>query len=358
MRFHVRMIRRLLIPVLALAAASAIGAGVGIGVWEAKDSNEATATVTAPNRATSAGNDLSINEIYDRARNGVVHITTSAGGVDSPFAPPDGGNATGSGFVIDDEGHVVTNQHVVEGVERVTVRFADGEESGARVVGADASTDVALLELDNVPEGVEPLELGSAASLEIGDLLVAIGSPFGLQGTVTSGIVSALDRELTAPDGFTIDGAIQTDAAVNPGNSGGPLLDGQGRVVGINSQIATETGGNVGIGYAVPIETVQEVVEALQAGRTIERPYLGVRLTDADNEGARLVEVAEGGPADDAGIQIGDVVVEVEGEAIDSGDDLRSAIADREPGDELELTVRRDGDTRDVTVELGTRPTS
>jgi len=349
------MFRRLLIPVLALAAASAIGAGVGIGVWEAKDSDEA-ATVTAPNRATSApaGSDLSIKEIYDRAESGVVHITTSAG-VDSPFAPPDGGGATGSGFVIDDDGHVVTNQHVVEGVERVTVRFANGEESGARVVGADASTDVALLELDEVPEGVEPLDLGSAESLEIGDLLVAIGSPFGLQGTVTSGIVSALDRELTAPDGFTIDGAIQTDAAVNPGNSGGPLLDGQGRVVGINSQIATETGGNVGIGYAVPIETVQEVVEALLEGRTIERPYLGVRLTDADN-GARLVEVVEGGPAAAAGLQPGDVVVEVEGEAIDSGGDLRSAVAEREPGDELELTVRRNGDTRDVTVELGARP--
>jgi putative serine protease PepD len=349
------MFRRLLAPVLALAAASAIGAGVGIGVWEAKDSDETAATVTAPNRNTSApaGNDLSINEIYDRAQSGVVHITTG-GQIDSPFAPDDG-TATGSGFVIDDDGHVVTNQHVVEGFDRVTVRFADGQEVPARVVGTDASTDVALLDLERIPEGADPLELGSAESLEIGDLLVAIGSPFGLQGTVTAGIVSALDRELTAPDGFTIDGAIQTDAAVNPGNSGGPLLDGQGRVVGMNSQIATETGGNVGIGYAVPIETVQEVVEALEAGRTIERPYLGVRLTDADG-GARLVEVVEGGPAADAGLQVGDVVVEVEGETIDSGGDLRSAIAEREPGDELELTVRRDGDTQDVTVELGTRP--
>ena len=256
------MFRRLLVPVLALAAASAIGAGVGIGVWEAKETDEAAATVTTPNQVTSApaGSNLSINEIYDGASSGVVHITTAAGGQTSPFGSPDGGGATGSGFVIDDEGHVATNQHVVEGVEQVTVRFENGEELTARVVGADPSTDVALLKLDSLPDGVEPLDLGSTESLEIGDLVVAIGSPFGLQGTVTAGIVSALGRELTAPDGFTIDGAIQTDAAINPGNSGGPLLDGQGRVVGINSQIATETGGNVGIGYAVPIETVQEVV--------------------------------------------------------------------------------------------------
>ncbi len=351
------MFRRLLVPVLALAAASAIGAGVGIGVWEAKETDEAASTVTTPNQVTSApaGSNLSINEIYDGASSGVVHITTGAAQAD-PLGG--GGGATGSGFVIDDEGHVATNQHVVEGVEQVTVRFENGEERTARVVGADPSTDVALLKLDSLPDGVEPLELGSTESLEIGDLVVAIGSPFGLQGTVTAGIVSALGRELTAPDGFTIDGAIQTDAAINPGNSGGPLLDGQGRVVGINSQIATESGGNVGIGYAVPIETVQEVVEALKTGQTIERPYLGVRLSDADN-GAALVEVTDGSPAEDAGLEPGDVVVEVEGEAIDSGDELRRAVAEHQPGDELELTVRgSDGETRDVTVTLGTRPGS
>ena len=158
------------------------------------------------------------------------------------------------------------------------MRFPNGDEVGAKVVGADASSDVAVLELDSIPSGVTPLELGSSESLEIGDLVVAIGSPFGLEGTVTSGIVSALHRELTAPDGFTIDGAIQTDAAINPGNSGGPLLDGQGRVVGINSQIASSSGGNEGIGYAVPIESAKEVADSLIAGKTIERPFLGVRL--------------------------------------------------------------------------------
>jgi putative serine protease PepD len=342
---------------LALAASAAIGAGVGIGVWEWRDSDEAAVTTTAPNRVTSApsGSDLSIKEIYDRARSGVVHITAQSGSSNAPFLPPEGDSATGSGFVIDEDGHVVTNQHVVSGRERVSVRFSDGTETTARVVGEDPSTDIALLELQNMPEGVEPLELGSAEGLEIGDLVVAIGSPFGLEGTVTTGIVSALDRELTAPDGFTIDGAIQTDAAINPGNSGGPLLDGQGRVVGVNSQIASESGGNDGIGYAVPVETVKDVVEALESGRAIERPWLGVRIADAAGGGAQLVDVVDGSPADDAGLRAGDVVVQIAGEAVGDGGDLRRAVADRDPGDELELEVRRDGETREVTVELGNR---
>ena len=257
--------------------------------------------------------------------------------------------------MIDDEGHVATNQHVVEGVEQVTVRFENGEELTARVVGGGPSTDVALLKLDSLPDGVEPLDLGSTESLEIGDLVVAIGSPFGLQGTVTAGIVSALGRELTAPDGFTIDGAIQTDAAINPGNSGGPLLDGQGRVVGSTRRSRPRPAATSGSG-AVPIETVQEVVRALQSGQTIERPYLGVRLSDADN-GAALVEVTDGSPADDAGLEPGDVVVEVEGEAIDSGDEppRRRRARERRAGAErrAEATARRATHRR-----VGTRPGS
>jgi putative serine protease PepD len=349
------MVRKLMISVLALAAAAAIGAGVGIGAWEWQDSEQAVVTTTAPNRVTSApaGSDLSINEIYEKANGGVVQITS--GGSNAPFAPQGGATSTGSGFVIDDEGHIVTNQHVVNGAQNVTVRFSNGTEKTARVVGEDPSTDVALLEVGDVPDGVEPLELGSSESLEIGDLVVAIGSPFGLEGTVTAGIVSALDRELTAPDGFTIDGAIQTDAAINPGNSGGPLLDGQGRVIGINSQIASESGGNEGVGYALPIETAKEVVDALEAGRPIERPWLGVRISDADGGGALLVDVENGSPADDGGLQPGDVVLEAGGQSVDDGNDLRSAVADRKPGDELKLEVRRNGQTREVTVELGNR---
>jgi len=353
------MFRKFLVFFLSIVAASAIGAGAGIGIWEATDDDGGSATVvqTAPTRSVADGTQLSVNEIYQRAKDGVVLVTANTGTQGSPFLPPGqgGGASTGSGFLIDGEGHILTNQHVVDGAESVTVRFPDGDEIDARVVGADASSDVAVLELDSVPSGVAPIELGSSESLEIGDLVVAIGSPFGLEGTVTSGIVSALHRELTAPDGFTIDGAIQTDAAINPGNSGGPLLDGQGRVIGINSQIASSSGGNEGIGYAVPIETAREVADALIAGRPIERPFLGVQLAESDN-GAQIAAVTDGSPADRAGLQQGDVITEVEGEAA-SADDVRRAVADRKPGDELELTVLRDGDTETVTATLGKRPT-
>jgi putative serine protease PepD len=345
------MFRKFLVFFLAIVAASAIGAGAGIGVWEATDDDEGASNVvqTAPTRSVATGT-LSVNEIYERAKDGVVLVSTST---QTPFGQ--GGGGTGSGFLIDDEGHVLTNQHVVDNAQSVTVRFPDGDEIDARVVGADASSDVAVLELETVPSGVTPLELGASESLEIGDLVVAIGSPFGLEGTVTSGIVSALHRELTAPDGFTIDGAIQTDAAINPGNSGGPLLDGQGRVIGINSQIASSSGGNEGIGYAVPIETAKEVADALIAGRAIERPFLGVQLGESD-DGAQVAAVTPGSPADRAGLQQGDVITEVEGEQANA-DDVRRAVAERDPGDELELTVVRDGETETITATLGKRPT-
>src|SRR5918995_1930564 len=322
------MFRKFLVFFLAIVAASAIGAGAGIGIWEATDDDDGASNVvqTAPTRSVATGT-LSVNEIYERAKDGVVLVSTST---QTPFGQ--GGGGTGSGFLIDDEGHVLTNQHVVDNAQSVTVRFPDGDEIDARVVGADASSDVAVLELETVPSGVTPLELGASESLEIGDLVVAIGSPFGLEGTVTSGIVSALHRELTAPDGFTIDGAIQTDAAINPGNSGGPLLDGQGRVVGINAQIASESGGNEGVGYALPIETAKEVVDALKAGKPIERPWLGVQIADADGGGAALVDVVNGSPADDAGLQAGDVVLKASGETVADGNDLRRAVTDRDPG--------------------------
>jgi putative serine protease PepD len=274
-------------------------------------------------------------------------------GVDTPFGP--GQQGSGSGFVIDDEGHVATNEHVVEGAERVTVILADETEIAARVVGVDRSTDVAVLELEETPDDLQPLPFGSSSSLELGDPVIAIGSPLGLQGTVTAGIVSALDRDIQAPDGFTIDGVIQTDAALNPGNSGGPLLDLDGRVVGMNAQIAGGPGVSNGIGYAIPAETVRDIADQLIEGGEVEHPYLGVRIQDVD-EGARIVEVVDGSPADDAGLRQGDVVTEAGGEEIASADDLTDAVGSRKPGDELELRVRREGDTRTITVELGTRP--
>jgi putative serine protease PepD len=353
------MLKRILIPVAALAAAALLGGVAAVGVWEAVDDDAPTAEAEAAagSQPVAAGG-LSVGDIYERTIPGVVEISAQSQAQDfGPFSPGGEQTATGSGFVIDRDGHVVTNQHVVDGAESVTVKFHDGQEVEARVVGTDASTDVALLQLEEDVD-VEPLQLGASEGLEIGDPVVAIGSPFGLEGTVTTGIVSALDRQLRAPDGFTIDGAIQTDAALNQGNSGGPLLDARGRVIGVNSQIASESGGNDGIGYAVPIDTVKDVVGQLEDGGTIERAYLGVSIADAEDGGAEIASVANGSPAAEAGLREGDVVVEAAGEAVENGDELRSAVSERKPGDELELQVRRDGETESLTVELGTRPSS
>jgi putative serine protease PepD len=338
------MNRRILVSGAALVATAVLGGVVGAGIVTAVDDDPATASpapaeeVEQPIAAASGA----IADLYRRAAPSVVHVQVSS--VE--------GAASGSGWVYD-ESHIVTNQHVVGGAETVTVRFPSGEEATARVVGADASTDVALLELER---DLTPLDLGSSNALEVGDTVIAIGSPFGLEGTLTVGVVSGLHRELSAPDGFAIEGAIQTDAALNPGNSGGPLLDDQGRVVGMNSQIRSESGGSDGIGYAISIETIRSVVDQLLDDGTVEHPYLGVRVGDAEDGGAQLAEVVAGGPAEDAGLQSGDVVVSANGEELDAGDDLRRAVASLQPGDELELEVRRGAEELTVTVELGRRP--
>jgi putative serine protease PepD len=199
------------------------------------------------------------------------------------------------------------------------------------------------------------MELGSSAGVEVGDSVYAIGNPFGLERSFTAGIVSAVDRDIRAPNGFTIGDAIQTDAPVNQGNSGGPLLDTEGNVIGVVSQIASETGGNVGIGYAVPSDTIRDVVEALLRDGEIERAYLGVRLAETD-EGVRLANVIDGEPADKAKLQTGDLVLEAAGKPVETAADIQNAVAARKPGQELELKIRRGGDERTVTVELGTRP--
>ena len=370
--------KRFVIPIATLVAAAAIGGVGAVGVWEALDGDAepaaATATTTATpaaaqDRPTATGDALSLTEIYTKAAPGVVEIeaTRAAAGADEgdeedrpralPFGlPQPEAQAGGTGFVIDDEGHILTNQHVVADATRVRVRFANGDVTDARVVGTDPSTDVALLQVEG-DRDVTPLELGSSEALEVGDPVAAIGSPYGLEGTLTAGIVSALDRDIRAPNGFTIDGAVQTDAALNSGNSGGPLLDAQGRVVGIASQIRTETGGNIGIGYAVPIETAQRVVEQLLQGREIEYAYLGVSLGEPTEEGVP-VDVVDGGPADEAGLRDGDLITKVDGEEVDEAEDVSDAVTAKSPGDELRLEVRRGGETETFDVELGERPES
>jgi putative serine protease PepD len=338
-----------------VAFAALVGAALGIGGWEVLDdggTQAAPAAVTTvestPANASDTTSAFSVARLYRAASPSVVEVR----------AQSSAGAATGSGFVIDDQGRVVTNEHVIDGAGDVTVVTSDGKQHDARIVGSDRSTDIALLDVSD-DAALPPLRLGSTASLSVGDPVIAIGSPFGLQGTVTSGIVSGLDREIQAPDGFPIDGAIQTDAALNSGNSGGPLLDARGRVVGVNSQIESRSGGNVGVGYAVPVEIVKSVVDQLLTDGTAEHGYLGVQLSDPGTEaGVPVAEVVDGGPAADAGLRAGDRILRVAGAQVDALSDVRSAVGARKPGSKIEVEVRRDGDTKTITVTLGRRPSS
>ncbi len=355
----------------AITAVLAVGGLGGAGLTAVLDNGGGSPVASAPAvqvsgaRTASTTSALTIQQIYRQSSPGVVQIVvnrpaTSARTAVSPFGTP-ASQVTGSGFVIDSAGHVVTNEHVVEGASSATVVFSNGEREAARVVGSDASTDVAVVELEHHDRALTPLTLGSSSSLQIGDPLLAIGSPFGLQGTVTAGIVSALHRELQSPNGFAIDGAIQTDAALNSGNSGGPLLDSHGRVVGVNSQIQSQSGGNVGIGYAVPIDTAKRIASQLVESGRVDHAYFGVKLagsSQVDPAGVQIAAVVSGGPAANAGLHPDDRVTKVDGKRIHSSVELRAAIDAKRPGDKLRIEFRRGSATKTTTVELGKRPTS
>jgi putative serine protease PepD len=336
----------------SLLLAAGVGGAVGAGVALELDDDSAAETST-PTSQPVAQTASALSAVYQRVKDGVVEVTVSTG---AQFGRDIPGGATGSGFVIDKEGHIITNQHVVEGASTVQVRFSDGTEVDAEVVGTDPSTDIAVLDVDRPASRLTPLSFAGAGSLRVGDSVIAIGSPFGLEGTLTSGIVSALGREIQSPNRFTIENAIQTDAALNQGNSGGPVLDSAGRVVGVAAQIRSESGGSDGIGYAIPGDTAQRVARELIQDGSVEHAYLGVSLPD--DGAARLQDVVEGTPADRAGLQPGDEVTAVDGDAIDSGDELRAAIDARKPSDKITLTIERNGQERTVQVTLGQRPAS
>jgi putative serine protease PepD len=292
----------------------------------------------------------SVSDIYAATAPGVAYIQNGGSG------------GSGSGFLMDGQGHVVTNEHVVEGSNEFTVRFGeDGDALPARLVGKDASTDLAVLSVDpkKVSAETKPLALASSSQLRPGDVAVAIGSPFGLSGSVTSGIISALDREIESPNGFPISGVLQTDAAINPGNSGGPLLDAEGRVIGVNSQIASSARQSSGVGFAVPVDTVKKVVPELLKGGEIERAYLGVSSTlDPNGDGAVVAAITQDGPAASSGLRTGDRITSLDGRAIKEPTDLSSSVLERKPGDRVKLTVVRGGERRTIEVQLGTRPDS
>jgi putative serine protease PepD len=350
-----------------VAGAASVGAVVAVlalaGAFDGSDTTVRDQAATTPPRATSPAAartaPAAVADIYSRVSPGVVFVQANSGRGQLPF-PGGGQAASGSGFVIDDQGRIVTNDHVVEGADQFRVRFGEnGDPIVAKLLGTDPSADLALLKVDpkDVGESLQPLVLGASENLRPGDPAIAIGSPFGLEGTVTSGIVSALGRTIQAPNGFSISGAVQTDAAINPGNSGGPLLDADGRVIGVNSQIASQSGANSGVGFAVPSDTVKDVVPKLIADGKIERAYLGLSSGEQpDTPGAVVGPVNAGAPAAKAGIRTGDVITAFGGKAIRSPSELSLAVLTKAPGDKVEIRLKRDGNTRTVTVELGNRP--
>ena len=377
--------------VVAVLGWIAIAAGA---IQSEGDTTTTVATpITAPVDAKSEdGSANVVNQIYRSDGEGVAFIASQIEPTETesfnPFGevePESGGTATGSGFVIDDEGHILTNNHVVEGASKVTVKLGDSEKTyDAEVVGADPGTDIALLQVDAPDSEIQPLTLGRSSEMEVGDPVVAIGNPFGLDRTVTSGIVSALQRQIQAPNGFSISHVIQTDAAINPGNSGGPLINSSGEVIGINAQIATGGGGNgnVGIGFAIPIDTVRAELEQLKTKGEVEHAFIGIaggtitpELAKAVNlpveEGVIVQSVVKDGPADKAGIEAGgttatingeevrlggDIITEVDGKRLKSMDELIEIVQGSKPGDELELTILRGGDEKSADVTLGTQP--
>ena len=311
---------------------------------------QSTATPAATSSSSSAAVPTDVSDIYRRVSPGVVYIASTTAQ----------GQASGSGWVYAADGTIVTNDHVVESARKVSVRFTEnGDPIDAEVVGTDPSSDIAVLKIDpsKVEGGVKPLQLADAKQLEPGQPAIAIGSPFGLQGTVTSGIVSALGREIQAPNGFTISGVIQTDAAINPGNSGGPLLDDSGRVIGINSQIATNgSDSNSGVGFAVPIDTVKQVVPQLKADGKIDRAWLGVSSSDAAPRDGAVVQQVTGAPAQKAGLRPGDVILNLGDRSIATASDLGQAVNSHKPGDTVKVQVQRNGSRETLSVTLGTRP--
>jgi putative serine protease PepD len=368
----------------ALVGAVLVGGGAGAASYAAFSSSHSKTVVrqvtVAGAEPASSERSLSVSQIYQRTNKGVVEITVTSTGDATPFAGPQTQRAQGSGFVYDDSGHVVTNQHVVDGADSISVTFWNGATYKAALVGSDASTDLAVVDVDAPTSLLHPLALGDSGKVGVGDGVVAIGSPFGLEESVTSGIVSAVHRSMTAPNDFTINDSIQTDAAINHGNSGGPLLDMQGRVIGVNAQIESDSGGSDGVGFAIPSNTVQSIVSQLISNGNVRHAYLGVAVETIPasiaaaldvHTGVELTQVRSGTPADRAGLHAssgtrtvdgqeyptgGDVITAIDGKAVSTAAELQAAIDAKRPRDTISVTYSRAGKSHTVRVKLATRP--
>jgi putative serine protease PepD len=343
--------------VAAFAATALVAGGAGATAVALTTGGGAHTATTSQPPALSIANlsSLSVGDIASRYTKSVVEIvstTTPSNNSAIPFGNSQSSQAEGTGWVYDTSGHIVTNEHVIDGASSVKVTFSDGTTASATVVGKDASTDLAVLKVNVDASKLTPLTLADSSAVHVGDGVVAIGDPFGLAGTVTSGIVSALNREIQAPNGTPIEGAIQTDAAINHGNSGGPLFDLSGHVIGITSQIESDSGGNDGVGFAIPSNTVKSIVTQLVASGSAQHAFLGVAPQSVAG-GVKAASVQSGSAAAKAGLQAGDVIVSVGGTATPDASTLRAAIAAHKPGDKVELKIIRNGATKTIEVTLG-----
>jgi putative serine protease PepD len=342
---------------LPLAAALAVGTGAGAAIYAGTNgghSSTSTTVVASVPAQPAATTSSSLTQLYKNVSPGVVDIVVnqSSGGFGDQ-----GAQAEGSGFVVDSNGDIVTNQHVVDGATSIKVTFQNGKTVKATLVGSDTSTDIAVIKVSVPTDELHPLTFASSSSVEVGQPVAAIGSPFGLPETLTSGIVSALNRTISAPNNFSISGAIQTDAPINHGNSGGPLLNSDGQVIGVNAQIESDSGGNDGVGFAIPSNAVKSVADTIISGGKVEHAYLGITVADSTSgSGAEVSSVKDSTPAASAGLKAGDVITAIDGDPVTSADDLTAKISAHKPGDKVTLSVTRNGATQKIVVTLGTRP--
>lgn len=355
----------------AVLSAALVGAVIALAVNSG--GNNRTVTVMQPARGARVPSSLrtsltaskaqTVNQIFRQDGPGVVDIVVTSnvnsGGL---FGGTQQAQGEGAGVVYDTKGDILTDEHVVDNATSVTVKFDDGYKTRAKVVGTDPSTDVAVIHVNAPASQLHPIPFADSSTAQVGDPVVAIGSPFSLPETVTSGIVSAVGRSITAPNNFTIPGAIQTDAAINPGNSGGPLLDGNGRVLGLADQIETNNnspggqGSSSGVGFAIASNMVAHIASQIIGGQAVQHAYVGVFLNGNSTAGAQITSVQAGSPASRAGLQQGDLITAINSGAISSTQQFIETVDTFKPGQTISVTVKRGGSTQHLKLKLGARP--